>query len=165
MCFKIYLCLSLLTYVCVQMQGGVLRSGGGAGGGLGVGMGESYELVALTSGGERRKPLYVVGAFALLLLLGTTVLLFGSVSFPSSSDNDEDHVYLDVRHLAPELVLLRFPTIAAFCAKHGLDITTELIPVAPAAHYMTGGVVTDLHGRTSDKKLFEIEEATVRERV
>ncbi|MBP8251996.1 MAG: L-aspartate oxidase [Herpetosiphon sp.] len=73
-------------------------------------------------------------------------------------NNDEDHVYLDVRHLAPELVLLRFPTIAAFCAKHGLDITTALIPVAPAAHYMTGGVVTDLHGRTSVKNLFAVGE-------
>ncbi|MCA0351237.1 MAG: L-aspartate oxidase [Chloroflexi bacterium] len=74
---------------------------------------------------------------------------------------DADHVYLDVTHLPADLVLLRFPTIAKVCRSHGLDITKEPIPVAPAAHYMTGGVVTDLHGRTSVANLFAVGEVSM----
>lgn len=71
---------------------------------------------------------------------------------------DIDHVLLDVRHVPADHVLLRFPTIARVCASYGLDITKEPIPVAPAAHYMTGGVATDLHGRTSVPGLFAVGE-------
>ena len=48
----------------------------------------------------------------------------------------------------------RFPTILAVCRSHGIDPVTELIPVAPACHYASGGVATDLHGRTSVPGLF-----------
>jgi L-aspartate oxidase len=58
-----------------------------------------------------------------------------------------DHVYLDARHV-PDLAT-HFPTITAFCLAAGVDPLTDLIPVAPAAHYASGGVRTDLHGRTS----------------
>jgi L-aspartate oxidase len=58
-------------------------------------------------------------------------------------------VTLDLRHLDPERVRTRFPRIQATCARFGLDITTDLIPVTPAAHYVMGGVATDLHGRCS----------------
>lgn len=58
----------------------------------------------------------------------------------------EDHVYLDARHL--DGFATRFPTITAMCADAGLDPARDLLPVAPAAHYSCGGVVTDVHGRT-----------------
>ncbi|WP_369916039.1 L-aspartate oxidase [Plantactinospora sp. KBS50] len=60
-----------------------------------------------------------------------------------------DHVYLDARHLGGEFLANRFPTIVASCHAAGIDPATELIPVSPAAHYASGGVRTDLHGRTS----------------
>ncbi|MDT4993300.1 MAG: L-aspartate oxidase [Actinoplanes sp.] len=60
-----------------------------------------------------------------------------------------DHVYLDARHLGREFLEHRFPTIVASTRAAGIDPATELIPVAPAAHYASGGVCTDLHGRTS----------------
>jgi L-aspartate oxidase len=59
-----------------------------------------------------------------------------------------DHVLLDCRPLG-EAVLRRFPTIAATCREHGIDITAQPIPIAPAAHYTIGGVRTDIHGATS----------------
>jgi L-aspartate oxidase len=58
-------------------------------------------------------------------------------------------VYLDVTHLDATFVKQRFPGIAAACAKFGIDITRDKIPVRPGAHYMIGGVTTDLEGRTS----------------
>jgi L-aspartate oxidase len=63
-----------------------------------------------------------------------------------------DHVYLDARHI-PDLAT-RFPTITAACRAAGVDPVTELIPVAPAAHYASGGVRTDLAGRTSIPGLY-----------
>ena len=59
------------------------------------------------------------------------------------------NVYLDVSHLDPQFVRERFPGIAAICAKFGLDITKDKIPVRPGAHYMIGGVTVDLEGQTS----------------
>jgi L-aspartate oxidase len=67
---------------------------------------------------------------------------------------DTDHVYLDGRHLGAEVWRQRFPTILASCLEHGIDPVTELIPVVPAAHYASGGVRTDLHGRTSVPGLY-----------
>lgn len=61
-------------------------------------------------------------------------------------DLGEDHVYLDARRV--EGFEGRFPTITASCRDAGVDPVTDLIPVAPAAHYSCGGVVTDTHGRT-----------------
>ncbi len=63
-----------------------------------------------------------------------------------------DHVYLDARHV--EELATRFPTITAYCLAAGVDPTVDLIPVAPAAHYASGGVRTDLHGRTSIAGLY-----------
>lgn len=59
------------------------------------------------------------------------------------------HVFLDLRHLEPDFIRKRFPTIYATCISYGLDITKEMIPVHPAAHYIMGGVKTDIWGRTS----------------
>jgi L-aspartate oxidase len=58
-------------------------------------------------------------------------------------------VYLTMAHLDPEYVRRRFPTIAQACAQVGLDLATDRIPVSPAAHYVMGGVETDLDARTS----------------
>jgi len=63
-----------------------------------------------------------------------------------------DHVFLDARHI-PDLAT-RFPTITASCRAAGIEPETELIPVAPAAHYASGGVRTDLDGRTSIAGLY-----------
>jgi L-aspartate oxidase len=65
-----------------------------------------------------------------------------------------DRVFLDVTHLSPRLITTRFPHIYRFCIDHGLDITKELIPVAPAAHYMMGGVKTNIWGQTNISGLF-----------
>jgi L-aspartate oxidase len=62
-------------------------------------------------------------------------------------------VYLDCSPLGARAAM-RFPTIAATCAKYGLDIARDPIPVAPAAHYMVGGVCTDLDGATTLPGLF-----------
>src|SRR5882724_10650923 len=63
-------------------------------------------------------------------------------------------VYLSMRGLDPEFVRGRFPTIAATCARYGLDIGRDRIPVTPCAHYIMGGVKTDLWGRTSVPGLY-----------
>ncbi|WP_245550886.1 L-aspartate oxidase [Nocardia paucivorans] len=63
-----------------------------------------------------------------------------------------DHVYLDARGVTD--FTRRFPTITASCLAAGIDPGVDLIPVAPAAHYQCGGVVTDLHGRTGVPGLY-----------
>lgn len=65
-----------------------------------------------------------------------------------------DHVFLDARHLGGDFLATRFPTIVASCLAAGIDPATEPIPVAPAAHYASGGVRTDLDGRTSINGLY-----------
>ena len=65
-----------------------------------------------------------------------------------------DHVFLDARHLGKDLLLQRFPTIVARCREAGIDPLTDPVPVAPAAHYASGGVRTDLHGRTDVPGLY-----------
>ncbi len=69
-------------------------------------------------------------------------------------DTGTDHVYLDGRHLGEETWNHRFPTIRANCLEHGIDPVTDPIPVTPAAHYASGGVKTDLRGRTSITGLY-----------
>ena len=70
-----------------------------------------------------------------------------------------DHVHLDVTHLPPSRVTSRFPQIYRFCLEHGLDITTDPIPVSPAAHYTMGGVRTNTWGETNIRGLYACGEA------
>ena len=63
-------------------------------------------------------------------------------------------VYLSMAHLNHDFVRQRFPTITQACAQAGLELATDRIPVSPAAHYIMGGVETDLDGRTSLDALF-----------
>ena len=58
-------------------------------------------------------------------------------------------VHLDMRHIHDLDLHKRFPGISAFLAQHGLDLSRDLIPVRPAAHYLMGGIRTDLHGHTN----------------
>ncbi|MFE3824972.1 L-aspartate oxidase [Streptomyces sp. NPDC059092] len=69
------------------------------------------------------------------------------------------HMYLDARHFGAEMWETRFPTILAACRSHGIDPVTEPIPVAPAAHYASGGIRTDLRGRTTVPGLYASGEA------
>lgn len=66
----------------------------------------------------------------------------------------EPVVYLDLTHLKASRVRERFPRIYSTCLQHNVDITTDMIPVRPAAHYAMGGVRTDLGGRTSLSGLY-----------
>jgi L-aspartate oxidase len=68
-------------------------------------------------------------------------------------------VFLDMRHVKGVDLHQRFPGISAFLARHGLDLGRDLIPVRPAAHYLMGGIRTDLDGRTNLKGLYAAGEA------
>ncbi|MFE1995138.1 L-aspartate oxidase [Streptomyces parvulus] len=69
-------------------------------------------------------------------------------------ERDAEHMYLDARHFGADMWESRFPTILAACRTHGIDPVTEPIPVAPAAHYASGGVRTDAAGRTTVPGLY-----------
>ena len=68
-------------------------------------------------------------------------------------------VYLDLTHLDPDHVKARFPRIYATCLQYNIDITTELIPIRPAAHYAMGGIRSDLNGRSTLPGLYVAGEA------
>ena len=72
----------------------------------------------------------------------------------------DDHVYLDVTHKDPEETKRHFPNIYAKCLSLGIDITKDYIPVAPAAHYLCGGIKVDLNGESSIKRLYAVGECS-----
>lgn len=71
----------------------------------------------------------------------------------------ESHVLLDTTGFTADFVAERFPNIAARCRDFGLDMTREPLPVVPAAHYMCGGIVVDVHGRSDLEGLYVVGEA------
>ena len=70
------------------------------------------------------------------------------------------HVHLSLKHLEAQEVLQAFPSIAENCLQVGIDITTDLIPVRPAAHYFCGGIDVDLNAKTSLARLYAIGECS-----
>ena len=88
----------------------------------------------------------------------------GLANIPGSAEQDKAPaalrpVYLDMRHVRDIDLAARFPGISAFLAHYGLDLSRDLIPVRPAAHYLMGGIRTDLDGRTSLAGLYAAGEA------
>ncbi|MFB8107517.1 MULTISPECIES: L-aspartate oxidase [unclassified Streptomyces] len=69
-------------------------------------------------------------------------------------EHGTEHMYLDARHFGARMWEQRFPTILAACRTHGIDPVTQPVPVAPAAHYASGGIRTDLRGRTTVPGLY-----------
>jgi L-aspartate oxidase len=67
---------------------------------------------------------------------------------------ESTHVYLDVRHLDKAYLAKRFPLISELCESFDIDVSRDLIPVRPSAHYMVGGVKTDISARTSIENLY-----------
>jgi L-aspartate oxidase len=77
----------------------------------------------------------------------------------TTDDPARAHVYLDMRAIAPEKIRYRFPNIIQVCKKWEIDVFSQPIPVAPAAHYWMGGIATDLNCQTSIEGLYAIGEA------
>lgn len=71
-----------------------------------------------------------------------------------------DHVYLDVTHKDPEETRRHFPNIYEKCLSLGIDITKDYIPVAPAAHYLCGGIKVDSDSQSSIKRLYAVGECS-----
>ena len=95
---------------------------------------------------------FMVGAHELAELAPRDVVAKGAMR--TMRAEGADHVRLDARHLGADMLRSRFPTIVASCRAAGIDPVHDLIPVAPAAHYASGGVRTDLQGRSSVPGLY-----------
>ncbi|MEK6545280.1 MAG: FAD-binding protein, partial [Nitrospinota bacterium] len=76
-----------------------------------------------------------------------------AIDFEMKKSGD-DHIYLDVTHMEGYRIRERFPNIYKKCLSLGIDITKMPIPVVPATHYICGGIVTDLYGKTNIRRLY-----------
>jgi L-aspartate oxidase len=107
----------------------------------------------LNAAGER----FMVGLHPMAELAPRDVVSKGIVA--QMRDEQSDNVFLDCRHLGSDFVRARFPTIFDRLAERGIDMAADLIPVAPAQHYHSGGILTDLRGRSTQPGLYAIGEA------
>ena len=73
----------------------------------------------------------------------------------------DPYVCLDLKNIEPEKIKKEFPNIYKYCLGKGIDITKQVIPVVPAAHYSCGGIITDLHGKTNIEDLYASGEVTM----
>ncbi|MBS1804349.1 MAG: L-aspartate oxidase [Acidobacteria bacterium] len=95
-----------------------------------------------------------------LLELAPRDVVARAITREGLDDKGEDHsVFLDMRHVENVDLHKRFPGISAFLARYSLDLHRDLIPVRPAAHYLMGGIRTDLTGRSNVKGLYAAGEA------
>jgi L-aspartate oxidase len=101
---------------------------------------------------------FMVGRHPMAELAPRDVVAKGAIT--AMAETGAEHVWLDARHLGAEFLEQRFPTIVARCRDAGFDPATQLVPVAPAQHYASGGVRTDLHGRTSVHGLYACGEVS-----
>lgn len=69
-----------------------------------------------------------------------------------------EHLWLDISHKESSWINDRFPYISEICLREGFDITISPIPIVPAAHYMCGGILSDLQGRSSIPNLYAVGE-------
>lgn len=104
--------------------------------------------ILLNNQGERFMPQYhTLGELAPRDIVARAI-------FAEIQKENGSHVFLDLSKIQPTVIKARFPHIYETCLHYGLDITAEPIPVAPAAHYMMGGVITDLWGQTNIPGLY-----------
>ncbi|PSL02449.1 L-aspartate oxidase [Haloactinopolyspora alba] len=101
---------------------------------------------------------FMLGRHELAELAPRDVVARGVVT--AMAETAAEHVWLDARHLGASFLEERFPTIVRRCRSFDIDPATELVPVAPAQHYASGGVRTDLHGRTSVPGLYACGETS-----
>ncbi len=76
----------------------------------------------------------------------------------TSTETNTNHVFLDMRPIEPEKIRQRFPNIVRVCQRWGIDVFSQPIPVAPAAHYWMGGILTDMDNHTSIPGLYAVGE-------
>ncbi|HSK26470.1 MAG TPA: L-aspartate oxidase [Jiangellales bacterium] len=101
---------------------------------------------------------FMAGRHELADLAPRDVVAKGVVT--AMQETGAEHVWLDARHLGAEFLEDRFPGVVASCRSYGFDPATQLVPVAPAQHYASGGVRTDLAGRTTVPGLYACGEVS-----
>lgn len=107
----------------------------------------------LNAAGER----FMVGRHELAELAPRDVVARNIVRV--MDEEGSENVFLDCRHLGAAFLRERFPTIWERLEEHGLDMATDLIPVAPAQHFHSGGILTELNGRSTLQGLYAVGEA------
>lgn len=113
-----------------------------------------YGAVLRNSGGEEFMYNYDArGSLATRDVVGRAIYL-------ETQENNEEHVWLDFRHLDAQDFATKFPTIDAYLKTKNIDITKDMVPVKPAAHYFCGGVVTNASAHTSVPHLLAAGECT-----